>query len=670
MREQPVGSRCTALESWVPAGVILALGAILRLGWPELTEFKLDEATLIGLAHAMVRGDYLSLAGPATSQGLTNGPWSIYLLAIPSLISRNPIVATLFVGMLNLLAVLGTYFLARRWWGQHAAWVAGLLYAASPWAIFSTRKLWVQSLTPPFIVLYAGAACAFLEGRRRALALHLVALAFLLQIYPAALALVPVTLLVIAIRWRHVSWRVLLIAVAVGAVIFAPYALDQARRGWPDARTAFHLAKSDATVDGQALQFAWMMTVGSNLHSLAGANAFHEYLATTPNLNFLLTLEGLLVIAGAIWLLRSWLRPSANTDPSVRSISLFLLVWTLIPILLLIRHTMPIYPHYFLVLLPAPYLMAGSALQSLGDWARTRSTAWQRWIPSAILLVPGAIALYQTILILTMFRFVAGHSTSGFGIPLAYRLEAARRVREVAADLQVAEVVVVSEGDNPAWHETPAVFDVLLGDIPGRRYINGPTMDYALLPASPAVVLVAPGEWPAESLMANWADLTPIADVPLRPGEGRYRILSARPRTDGLQEIRPPARLNNGAELIGYGWSGELRAGQTFQLAVLWRITAGEKAEYHFFNHLMDAQGERRGQKDGLSVPLRDWRPSGPFLSVFTISLASELPSGPYWIRTGMYRYPEIQNVPVLDELGQPMGDAVMLGPIWTGGVP
>lgn len=653
-----------ALRIWWPEVVILLVAAILRLGWPGLTEFKLDEATLFTMAREMAQGYRWPLSGPATSQGLTNGPWSVYLLAIPALISPNPAVAILFVGALNLLAVAGTYFLARRWLGQCAARSAALLYAVSPWAIFTTRKLWVQALIPPFVLLYAIAALAFASGNRRALAVHLIALALLLQMYPATLALVPITLLLLIVKWRKISWPALLISAGIGLWIFLPYTLDQIHRGWPDIKIAVHLARSDAILDAQALQLAWMMTVGSHIHSLAGPDAFRDYLATVPNWTFLLTAEGLLIVGGAGWLIGSALRSSANPDVPERPVALFLLLWTLIPILLLTRHTIPVYPHYFLVLFPAPYLMAGAAVQALWRWARARTPSWLQSVSFVIPLALGAIALFQTLLVLSMLRFVASHPTSAFGVPLSYRITVARQVQATAMNHHVADVLLISDGDNPAWHEHPAVFDVLLEHVSRRYYVNGLTTDYALLPASPAVVLIAPGAWPGESLLANWADLTPVADVPLRAGEGHYRILLARPRTEIIQTIAPPVRWGNGAELLGYGMSDALQPGETFQLALLWHITGGETGDYHFFNHLVDAQGEHRGQKDGPSVLPRDWRPGGPFLSIFTMSLAPDLPPGRYWVRTGMYRYPDIQGVPVLDEAGQPVNDAVMLGPI------
>lgn len=657
------------LWSWGPEAAIMSLAAILRLGWPGLTEFKLDEATLASAARGLALGHSLPLAGPATSQGLSNGPLSIYLLAVPFMISPNPLVAILFVGALNLLAVLGAYLIARHWLGRPAALVIGLLYATSPWAVFLTRKLWVQALTPPFIVTYAGAGFAFAAGSRRALIVHVICLAALLQTYTATLALIPATLILLAASWRQISWRALAVAGVVSGLIFLPYTLYQAQRGWPDIQVSINLAHQSATVDTEALTLAWIVTVGSDIHSLAGADAFRDYLATVPDVAIWLTLEGLIVIAGLVQLLWWIIRPPSGSTVLRRAIALFLLMWMLAPILLLTRHAMPIFLHYFLVLLPAPYILAGLAISIL--WRQVSAQpifrAWARLIHMAVPITIITIAISQATLILAMLRFIASHNTPAFGTPLAYRLETARRVCDLAASTGAAEVIIVSEGDNPAWHETPSVFDMLLGPCLPRRYANGSTTEHILLPGGPTIILMAPGEWPAERLLATWADLMPATEVVLRPGEGRFRILSALPGAARDRILDPPVRLDNGVEFLGYAVSGELLPGRNAQLTLRWRITAASDQDYHFFNHLVDGQGQRWGQKDGPSLPPWAWHPGGAVLSTFDLSLAPDLPPGRYWLRTGMYRYPEIENVPVLDVGGNPAGDAVMLGPFVVG---
>jgi hypothetical protein len=114
--------------------------AILRLGAPGVTEFRHDEANLSQLALDLARGRDLPLLSINSSVGVPNSLVSVYLFALPYLLDDTPVLATLFVGPLNVIAVALTWTLARRYYGPVATAVVGLLYAASPWAVIYSRK--------------------------------------------------------------------------------------------------------------------------------------------------------------------------------------------------------------------------------------------------------------------------------------------------------------------------------------------------------------------------------------------------------------------------------------------------------------------------------------------------------------------------------------------------
>jgi 4-amino-4-deoxy-L-arabinose transferase-like glycosyltransferase len=113
---------------------ILLLAGVLRLAWPGLTEFKRDEALLMARALEMVDTGHIAVRGISSSVGFPNFPASVWIYALPLAIADHVYSATLFTGLLNLLAVLGGWWLARRYWGQTAALAASLLFAVSPWA--------------------------------------------------------------------------------------------------------------------------------------------------------------------------------------------------------------------------------------------------------------------------------------------------------------------------------------------------------------------------------------------------------------------------------------------------------------------------------------------------------------------------------------------------------
>src|SRR6266700_2480741 len=133
-------SRPRTLE-WAGLALILILAALLRLGWPNIVEFKRDEANLSVLTLNMLHGRDFPLLGIDSSVGIRNAPVNVYLMLLPYVLSSSPELATAYVGLLNVIAVLVLYGLVRRYYGPLAAFVASILYAVSPWAVVYSRKI-------------------------------------------------------------------------------------------------------------------------------------------------------------------------------------------------------------------------------------------------------------------------------------------------------------------------------------------------------------------------------------------------------------------------------------------------------------------------------------------------------------------------------------------------
>jgi len=51
-------------------------------------------------------------------------------------------------------------------------------------------------------------------------------------------------------------------------------------------------------------------------------------------------------------------------------------------------------------------------------------------------------------------------------------------------------------------------------------------------------------------------------------------------------------------------------------------------------------------------------------LSRFTVPIPADLPAGLYAVRAGLYTYPEIQGIPVVDAVGNPAAGDVLLGTV------
>jgi len=89
-----------------------------------------------------------------------------------------------------------------------------------------------------------------------------------------------------------------------------------------------------------------------------------------------------------------------------------------------------------------------------------------------------------------------------------------------------------------------------------------------------------------------------------------------------------------------------------------------EDVTYHWFNHLLDEQGGMIDQRDGPSLLPAHWRAGDTVFNWFDLHLPSEPSSGDYGMRVGMYAYPAVQNVPLLDSGGAPGEEWIEIRPL------
>jgi len=613
----------------IPFLLILLLAAFLRLAWPGLTEFKQDEAHIYRLALDLVDWRAFPLHGIAYSVGWPSSPLSIYLFALPLLVWKSPLAMTLWVGALNTGAVALVYWVTRRYWGERAALWAMLFYAVAPWAIIFSRKIWSNDLLPVFIAGYlASGLLAFVEARPRWLTAHLVLLVVAAQLHLSAAAYAPVTLILLIVFRARVAWRAVFNAALIAAVLSAPYLIY----------LASHLSALTPTtnsVNGSGLQFTFdavshaaVLAQGTFTHSLAGAEAYQAFRATLPNFDLLFTLLGAVPLWGGVVALKHW----QSTARSTAEASLVLLLSGVFPVLFFIPHATPGYLWYLLPLLPPLFMLMGLGWEDLLQ-------RWPRWAVCAPLLIAGAQVWQWGALL----NFISLNNTPGaFGTPLVHFLQ----VAEIAQRSGAEDIVILSDGASPQLHFVPAVFDVLLNDQPHRFVDDRLT---AVFPTGNALVVLWPGNaLSAELYRGEWG--RNVAHVNLRADEGTVWLIAP----NGLPPAVPQPRaasalLSNGVEILGSG-----RDAGHWQL--WWQAPEGGGDEtYQVFAHLLDANGQRLAQVDQATYPVASWRAGDRVVSYFELSDA-----GPT-VRAGMYAYPSLTPVVVLDGAGNPAGEWLIL---------
>ena len=619
---------------------LLLLAAIPRLARPGMTEFKADEARLLTLALTTADGD-VAVRGISSSVGFPNAPMSVWLYALPLLVRPHPYAATLFTGLLGVAAVAGVYWLARRYWGVRAAAVAGLLLAVSPWAIHLSRKIWAQNLLPAFAVAWAiAAALAFVEGRRGWIVAHLVLLAVAVQIHPAAIGLAPATLLFLVVFRRRVSWRLVILGGLLAALTVSPFLWYLWGR-W-QAEGGLPLSTGSTTeLSSAAFRQTLHLITGSGLRPLAGP----DY-AGLPGEAIVRAMWLALLLAGTVWALahawRRWPERSAQ-------MAFIGLVWFLAPPLLFVWRFTPVYAHYFIVALPAPYLLAGAFVASLtAGWRRPwRVAAW-----AVLLLVAGLqLAAWGSL----MAAVARDPAAGGFGVPLSAKLAAADAARDLLGNTGAAEILIAGAGSDPEEDSYPAEFRALLSGVPVRIV---DLQAEAVFPADPAVVLLdmALSTPPAAgNLYLAAGDEKQTIDLAGAPVYAVIALPSDAAPAPAVA-LSPPPLLANFVRLVGHSDLSETGVWDVF-----WRPADNpDPADYHIFNHLLDGEGVRVAQSDAAAFSGEQWRPGDLVVSRFVLSPDAP-PDSPLTMRVGMYRFPSMESVPVLDEAANPAGDAVEL---------
>ena len=522
-----------------------------------------------------------------------------------------------------------------------------------PLAVHFSRKIWEPNVFPFFTLAYvATGLLAFVERQRWALAAHLVLLAVIVQLHYSGLVLIPLTVLLLVLHRQRTDWRFLLAGIGLAIITAIPFAyyllIHSSNKG---RQIAARLLSQPVRIDWQSLHFWWVMTTGSEIHALAGWSAYLDFIRSVPNLDPLRWVLGAMCVGGiGFWLWTALQRKGGMSAEAGGMVAL----WALAPLVFFGWHATPLYLHYYTVALPAPYLAAGFLLAHAISLGRPAL----RWGAAACVV---AITAAQAVTVLALLNFVATHTTpGGFGIPLKFQLQATERALSLGTP-----VVVVSPGDNPKTSEWAAVFDVLLRGVP-HRFVDGARA--AVFTSTPATLLTTPGTGTAVQVYSLAGVLGPMDEIPTRIGEEAFRVA----RLDGSQslDLSPaiePRTLANGVEVAGYRLNGAIVPGQTLEWWIAWHVREpppDPAADYHIFNHLVDANGIRWAQADSPTVPAKDWTVGDLVVQVFRLEIPPAAGSGPFWMRVGMYTYPGLENQPVLDAAGNPTGDAVTLGPL------
>jgi hypothetical protein len=380
-------------------------------------EFKGDEANACRLALHVLGysepgvGRFFPTAGLVSSVGVPNPPLFVYLVALPLAFVRSPIAAAAGVAAANVFAVWLTYVAGRRCFSRFVGLTAAALLAVSPWGIVFSRKIWAQDLLPVCTTLFILQLHALLVRRQPRAVFGLIVIAALaIQLHLSAFVLLVVLAVALILARRNLEWRWAVAGAAVAVALYAPYVafhagsiLHTARHHHPYAGPNL-VARLDA-----AARYTIAIVGGGEMKLLIGRGS-----------TLAAVVSAILGVLAPIGLLTA----ARGRRQGAAQLGAVFVVWYVLPLLLLTALEIHPYIHYFIILLPLPYL--GVALVA------ERILAWR---PPLAVVAVGVILACFAVIDIRFFRTIIrnGGAAGDYGIAYRFKQEAVQHILHEAA---------------------------------------------------------------------------------------------------------------------------------------------------------------------------------------------------------------------------------------------
>jgi hypothetical protein len=646
--------------------VVTVLAAVPRLWSPDLAPLRYDDVDVLSRSRDVLeRG--LTVTGPLTSWGVPDPPGSVYLMLLPALAPSPPVAAVVWVGLLNVAAVVLTYLLAERFHGRGVALAAGLLFALNPWSIYFSRRSWAE-IVPLFTVVALWAAYEVVVARRaRWAVVFFVALAAQVPIRILALIFGPAALLTSGcwpMRWG-IRWPAL--GIVLGTAMTVPY-LTWVGLHWPELSAKLEEGNRGVAIvqhHGAAELVLWAASGFGLLPAASDEAAWLAPLGTAGQ--GALLLAGLLLLAGCLMGVVAAVRRTPGWEQSLLPV-----LWLLLPIGALVGQSSSVYLHYLVTLFPAIFLVMALPLGWLLAWPRLPVVAiggialgllvvYQVVVTAMLYRVMEAYELTEPPSAPPALRFAAAHipreASDLLGTGERYGVEPPIRYWQAIADRAIAEaaasgatqVLVLAGETDPLTAEVPALLDYLLRPHVEPRFLPADALIFRML--QPSVVIELPDLDPIESMerFGERRGSIPSPSLNNREGLARARIAFVPARgPQGWQALAPTrlmARYEEQVRLFGYRAERQVRAGDDFPVTTFWWLPSQSTARPAVSLRLVDANGQvvRSEQPDRAlpSIGEGDWMVARQD----TFSVPSRTPAGQYTLEVAL----------VEDETGRPL---------------
>ncbi len=541
---------------------ILGIAAFLRFYQLTTTEFDADQALIFQMARDAINHGLIPATGIIASIRIANPPAVVYLFMIPAAISSNPLWGAIFVGLLNIIGVLLTYIFVRRYYGRIASIIASLLYATAAEPLHFNRFIWQLNIIAPFVVLFIFALFWGVVDRRKGwLFPALVLLGILIQLHITIVILSSLLLVALVLSPGTVRLRDLALGLTFLLLLFSTYLLWEFSIKFADLNILLQISKLHSHFDLTALNYYGFflnpyVNIPTNTNSL-------EYKLVpllkwlSPTMAIFIVCGLALITIGVISSQQLWKRDSGvdvesrtSRHPVRRSLEtvrtlwadfratpqrcgyFLLLCWQIVPIIILSRHSVPVFPYYLLMVLPGPFIIIGILLSLLVHWLKRPGWMWN--IPRY-----GVYVFTCLVIVAQLTGSMAGLVDEASGNNLhGYTYNTLNSLQDALAE---ADHVARQRHLNHVYITTNQFTQVALRYL--AEQVQTPT---TLFDASRCLVLPNPADGPAVLLVGPYDKLTGVLlsqfatstliDRPGRLGGAPFQLFIVKPITIALSQ--------------------------------------------------------------------------------------------------------------------------------------
>lgn len=333
--------------------VIFLSAAAFRLSYMDLIEFKVDEARDVFEMAKFFKDPYFIFQGTIQSTGVYNPPLWYYILVLISLPSRDPQYISMMIALINCIAVVGFYFMMRRWYGNAASVIAALFLAFSPWAILFSRKIWAPDLIIPLVVpLLYFLHRFYIDQDKKSIVWVVVFAGLLIQLHASGIFLAAAIAITIILTRKKINLANGGLGLALASIPLLPYVVYQIANGCPGCQAFVNYQQEAKLFDANALLRPFQFINGSSFDIVLGGD-YVNFSSDYPVVTFLGIVFLLEIVFGFVGMI-------LIASKERRLLFLAYIVGVVMLAYLLTKTPARIY--YFLIVAPIMFLLYSRAL--------------------------------------------------------------------------------------------------------------------------------------------------------------------------------------------------------------------------------------------------------------------------------------------------------------------